>query len=239
MGLPCTCFLCSRGMPFCVAYSHFFTLLPPPPPHTSLKQFKHASHTLQLLLMPWDSQSVPWASNAKTLESDKREWWWQWQQPRRSLSSKLQGFFCLTPGEIQTVLAWLKQQSGGLSFLTTMVSRKESKTQKKQTPGARITSTASAQTDMRRFQSKEGYIFLSWKPGPTLLTPYCPTVEKRFWESVKCRDYCGKNIHCHILSGFGLLAVPIFHFLPHLSSSEKGVFDRCTTASSSPLTVKI
>ena len=35
MGLPCTCFLCSLGMPISVASSHFFTLLLPPPPHTS------------------------------------------------------------------------------------------------------------------------------------------------------------------------------------------------------------
>lgn len=60
------------------------------------KQFKHASHILQLLLTPWDSQTVAWASNAETLESNKREWWWHcsshipaWAQSSRVSSAWL------------------------------------------------------------------------------------------------------------------------------------------------------
>lgn len=132
VGLLCTCSSSPRE-PLSLEPTPIFTLLPPP--HTSLKQFKHASRLLQLLLGPWGSHSVPWASKAKTLESDKRrEWWWQWQQPRPSLSSKLRGFVCLTPGGSQTILAWLKQQSGELNFPTSVASRKESRTQKQQTP---------------------------------------------------------------------------------------------------------
>lgn len=51
------------------------------------------------------------------------------------MRSKLKDFFCLTPGGSQAISAWLKPRSRELNFLTTVVSRKENKTQKKQTPG--------------------------------------------------------------------------------------------------------
>lgn len=53
---------------------------------------------------------------------------------------------------------------------------------------------------------------LSGKPGPTLLAPYCPAVEKRFGESAEAGE---RHSRCPPLpSGFGVLAAPIFHFLP-------------------------
>lgn len=83
-------------LPLCPSNTFLGSLLPfctppPPPPHTSLKQFKHSSHLLQLLPGPRDSQSAPWTSKAKTPESEKRrEWCWQWQQrvPAWAQSSK-------------------------------------------------------------------------------------------------------------------------------------------------------
>lgn len=122
-----------------------------------------------------------------------------------------------------------------------MVSRRESKTQRKLTLGTRITSTASAPTADRL----DGGLLAQTCPGLRAQRETFSSLESQVNTPYSLLPHCGETLSGKrrnilvVVSSFGFLAAPIFHFLQYLSSSEKRISDRCIIASSSPLTVKI
>ena len=122
-----------------------------------------------------------------------------------------------------------------------MVSRRESKTQRKLTLGTRITSTASASTADRL----DGGLLAQTCPGLRAQRETFSSLESQVNTPYYLLPHCGETLSGKrrnilvVVSSFGFLAAPIFHFLQYLSSSEKRISDRCIIASSSPLTVKI
>lgn len=150
------------------------------------------------------------------------------------MSSELQFFLRLTPGESQTEVAWLKHQSGGPSFLSTMVSRKESKTQKKQTPGnknynhglrtyTRPAGRRAPGINTRGFQRRE-MPFPLLKAGSTASYSLPPHCGETVLENADAQGLLGgKDSLPHPSSRLGAASNPHFPFPPtRISLRESG-----------------